>query len=241
MYLLADQSSNAKLSKNSEVSAGWNTSILYLAPADLSGVNLCPGSSPGCRAACLNTAGRGAMGSVQAGRMRKTRLFLDSPHVFKHQLVADLETLAGRQARTGIKQAIRLNGTSDIAWEDIPVVRGSSWFRSVMDAFPELMFYDYTKLPTRAVKQTVADWPPNYRLTFSQSEVNRNMAKRIANMNVNVAVVFAGEKLPAEYHGKPVLDGTAHDMRFLDPAGHVIGLLAKGKAKKDESGFVVNI
>lgn len=241
MYLLADQSSNAKLSKNVDINSEWNTSILYLAPADLSGTNLCPGSSPGCRAACLNTAGRGAMNSVQAGRMRKTRLFLDSPRTFMHQLVSDLETLAGRQTRTRIKQAVRLNGTSDIAWEDIPVVRGSSWFRNVMDAFPELMFYDYTKLPTRVAKQAAVGWPPNYRLTFSQSEVNRSMARRIAGMGLNVAVVFAGQKLPPEYHGKPVLDGTVHDMRFLDPAGHVIGLLAKGKAKGDKSGFVVNI
>lgn len=249
MFLLADQSSNAKLAKNQNENANWQTSILYLSPADSSGltdasgapVNICPAASPGCRAACLNTAGRGAMSSVQAGRLRKTRLLIDSPSVFRHQLVADLETLVNRQRRTGIRQAVRLNGTSDLSWEAIPVVRGSQWYAGIPQAFPELQFYDYTKLPVRAARKSVAEWPSNYHLTFSRSEVNDTVARRLAGAGVNVAVVFSGETLPEQWFGRPVIDGTAHDMRFLDDAGVIVGLLAKGRAKRDESGFVVNL
>lgn len=245
MYLLADQASNAKLSKNSAVASNWNTSILYLSPADSSGTNICPASSPGCRAACLNTAGRGAMGSVQAGRMRKTRLFLDDRAEFMRQLVLDLTTIANRQERTGIKQAIRLNGTSDIDWENIWCTHGGVQWTNVMSAFPQLTFYDYTKLPARVRDARVGgdpDFPSNYYLTFSRSEVNNVVAKRLAVTGlINVAVVFQGEQLPDTWFGRPVIDGTEHDMRFLDKTGVIVGLLAKGKAKRDHTGFAIAV
>ncbi len=185
MFLLADQSSNAKLSKNLGVTAEWQTSILYLSPSDSSGlgVNMCPAASPGCRAACLNTAGRGAMNSVQAGRLRKTWLYVNNRAEFNRQLVADLETVARRQVRTSIKQAIRLNGTSDICWEYNPVMRGGVNYSGVPQAFPELQFYDYTKLPERARKAAIGLFSyANYHITFSRSEVNDNVcAKLLAN------------------------------------------------------------
>lgn len=242
MYLLADQSSNAKLSKNSITTVAWQTSILYLSPAGSSGlgVNLCPAASPGCRAACLNTAGRGAMTSVQLGRLRKTRLYVNDRFEFNRQLVADLETIARRQARTGIKQAIRLNGTSDICWESHQILCGDTVFDGVPQAFPELLFYDYTKLPSRAKRSVELPWPGNYHLTFSRSEVNQVQVDRILrDTDVNVAVVFHGTQLPEEWHGRTVIDGTLHDMRFLDPPGVIVGLLTKGKAKQDGTGFAV--
>lgn len=233
MYLLADQSSNAKLSKNADITSRWQTSILYLSPADSSGlgVNLCPAASPGCKAACLNTAGRGVMSSVQLGRLRKTKLFVQDRAEFLRQLQADLMTLRKRQERTGIRQAVRLNGTSDIAWED----------RGIIQEFPDLMFYDYTKRPDRAIKSVSGSWPMNYHLTFSRSEVNQRATTLVAENGVNVAVVFSGDKLPERWGGLPVIDGTEHDMRFLDPQRVVVGLLAKGKARADRSGFAINL
>ena len=64
---------------------------------------------------------------------------------------------------------------------------------------------------------------------------------------VNVAVVFntrKGKALPTTWNSLPVIDGDAHDLRFLDPRtphGIIIGLRAKGRARKDTSGFVVNL
>lgn len=231
MKLLSDQSSNAKLSKNTSVNDRWQTSILYLAPANEADpdVNLCPGSTPGCRATCLFTAGRGQMSCVRTARIRKTLLFLNQRQHFLGLLGADLERLVKRQKKTGIRQAIRLNGTSDVRWELIPVERSHVPFQGIPQAFPELQFYDYTKLPNRS-----KNLPPNYSLTFSQSEANARVAHASP---FNVASVFR-HALPATWLGRPVIDGTTHDMRFLDPKGVVVGLLAKGQAVKDRSGFV---
>lgn len=241
MKLLSDESSNAKLSKNDH--ADWRTWILYLAPADIiPGVNLCPAASAGCRAACLFTAGRGQMSSVQAARVRKTVYWRDDRAGFLRDLVEDLERVSRLAFKeNGQNQAVRLNGTSDIAWEETPVTRNGTEHSSVMAAFPEIQFYDYTKRPERAAASLRAGWPSNYALTFSRAEHNGPLAERLAQRGANVAVVFAGKELPAVWHGRRVIDGTAHDMRFLDPKGVVVGLLAKGLARRDTSGFVVII
>lgn len=243
MKLLSDQSSNAKLSKNAGVNAAYRTSILYLAPADtaVKGKSVCPASTPGCRKACLFTAGRGAMNSVQKARVRKTKVYLNYPQLFAAQLKADLERLVKRQKKTGVRQVIRLNGTSDIDWENFKMARGGKLHAGVPQAFPELQFYDYTKRPERALKHaTSINWPSNYHLTFSQSEVNAPIVKRLQGLSaeLNAAIVFT--ELPTHWKGRRVIDGTLHDMRFLDPPGVVVGLLPKGAAKRDKSGFVVS-
>jgi hypothetical protein len=241
MSLLASQGSNAKLAKNVAVSQEFESHILYLKPADSSdlGVNLCPAATAGCMAACLNTAGRGGMNSVQAGRQRKTELYVNDRPEFLRQLSAELSRLVKRAAKTGRMQAVRLNGTSDIAWERQPIVRDGVEYPGVPQAFPELQFYDYSKLPARAVLSIGQAWPKNYRLTFSRSESNGRIAAQLLVAGVNVAVVFDKESKPAA-DGLTVIDGDAHDMRFLDPkGGWIIALTAKGRAKKDCSGFVV--
>ncbi len=238
MILLSPQSSNAKLSKNSDVTDQWETSILYLTPADGADpkVNLCPASTPGCRAACLYTAGRGQMTSVQKARLSKTKRFLADQSNFMADLVADLVRLSHRQERTGVKQAIRLNGTSDIDWENILCKRDGKIFFNVMTAFPDLQFYDYTKRLTRVSPKYPL--PPNYHLTFSESEVNGKFCSTSHVGSVNIATVFQGPDLPNQWRGRQVIDGTKHDMRFLDPPGVVVGLVAKGKAKQDKTHFV---
>lgn len=225
--------SNAKTRKGE--AQGYLTGILYLVPADGSGLgNLCPHASAGCRAACLYTAGRGVMAPVKAGRMRKTRLFFESAPRFVDTLAADVETLMRRAAKRGLIPCVRLNGTSDIPWERM---RGTDG-RTLMERFPSVTFYDYTKRPNRA---TV--WP-NYHLTFSRSECNDAQAMRELESGRNVAVVFStrkGEALPLFWHGYRVIDGDMTDLRFLDPSegcAVVVGLRAKGDAKGETSGFV---
>ncbi len=232
---------NPKLMKGEK--QGYLSFVLHLAPSKLSGYNTCPMASVGCALACLNTAGRGGMfkkgettNAIQKARIRKTVEFFENREGFMQTLADDI--LAGiRQAkRKNMIPVFRLNGTSDIRWETIPVYDynkdGIVWYNNIMEMFPEVQFYDYTKLTNRR------DLPANYHLTFSRSESNEMDALHIlANGTMNVAVVF--DELPAKWAGVKVVSGDDTDLRFLDEQGVVVGLKSKGKAKKDNSGFTV--
>lgn len=217
------------------------TAIMYLTPWKSAGINLCPMAEvAACIDGCLNTAGRGQMSSVAAGRARKTQWFASDRDGFMVQLVTDLESFSRYCAKRGIQPCVRLNGTSDIRWELIPVQRGAHTLGNVFLAFPEIQFYDYTKIANRRVEHTT---PGNYHLTFSYSAANPAYAKQVGialDRGMNVAVVFrSSEIIPTEFLGRPVHNGDESDLRFTDPAGVVVALYAKGKAKKDQSGFVV--
>ena len=207
---------------------GYQTYIMHLAPSTLSGYNTCPMASAGCAAACLNTAGRGRFTAIQEARIRKTKWFFEDRESFMAQLVKDIQAAIRKADREQMIPVFRLNGTSDIRWETVPVVGG---FRNIMERFPTVQFYDYTKLANRR------DIPSNYHLTFSRSESNDGYVVEMMNRGVNVAVVF--DTLPEMYLGAKVIDGTETDLRFLDEKGVIVGLLAKGKAKKDNSGFTI--
>lgn len=219
MKLLAVE--NAKTIKGE--SLGYLTGILYLVPSDLSGVNLCPFSSAGCRAACLNTAGRGKFDSIQEARLIKTIHFLNNKVGFIDQLRSDIQALIRRSKREGLTPCVRLNGTSDILWERIAP--------ELFTEFSDVQFYDYTKFPEK-IRNNI---PSNYHLTYSFSE-----EEQVIDSTLNTAIVFK-DVLPNEYKGKQVINGTEHDLRFLDTKNVIVGLLAKGKAKQDTTGFVVNV
>lgn len=214
---------NPKLVKGE--SKGFLSFILHLAPASLSGYNVCPSASNGCAAACLNTAGRGGIfPAIQEARIRKTRWFFEDRETFLAQLVKDIKAGIKLAHKRGLTPVFRLNGTSDIRWENYGIIQ----------QFPDVQFYDYTKLANRR------DLPPNYHLTFSRSESNDLVLPNIAH---NIAVVFdtpKGKALPTTWNGRPVIDGDETDLRFLDPTGVIVGLRGKGKARKgDHNGFVV--
>lgn len=232
---------NPKILKG--MAQGYNTYILHLAPANVSGYETCPKRTAGCTAACLNTAGRGGMfkrgettNVIQEARKRKTRMFFENRVEFMRLLVADIELAIKQSAKVNLIPVFRLNGTSDLAFEKFEVVRNGQLFRNVFAAFPEVQFYDYTKILGRKVAHIA-----NYHLTFSAADGNdADVAKALA-MGMNVATVFGIKKtepMPETYNGVAVFNGDDSDLRFLDPKGVVVGLYAKGKAKKDTSGFV---
>ena len=184
-----------------------------------------------CKNACLNTAGLGGVyPSIQKARQRKTDLFLNDRDEFMRQLVHDIEKFIRACDRKEKKPAIRLNGTSDIQWEKIDIDG-----QNIFEMFPQIQFYDYTKIPTRKV-----DKIPNYHLTWSYSEANEKYAEMFDQVPNNKAVVFRTKDLPSMFRGLKVIDGDTHDMRFLDKPNSVVGLKAKGQAKKDYSGFVID-
>jgi len=224
-YLAID--TNSKTIKGQ--SKGYMTGILYLSPANESGKNLCAHASIGCMAACLYTAGRGAMSNVKDARMKKTMAFLKDKTAFSTQIKKDIDYIVRKAKKAGMIPCIRLNGTSDLPWHNIG---------EIMQTFPHVQFYDYTPSPFRMLQFLKGELPENYHLTFSRKEDNDGFVENVLEKGGNVAVVFADE-LPKEWKGKRVVNGDETDLRFLDDKNVVVGLKAKGKGKKDSSGFVV--
>jgi hypothetical protein len=265
---------NPKVMKGTE--QGFLTSILHLAPATLSGYEVCPSRSTGCTNACLNISGMGGIfkigedtNTIQQSRIRKTRWFFEDRKAFLLQLAKDISSAIRLADKHKLVPVFRLNGTSDIRWENYGII----------EQFDGVQFYDYTKLPNRR------NLPTNYHLTFSRSESNEHYVPMAFDNGMNVAVVFRkdgakvkriytlAERLankekrerqlatrdltrpkkpykarkvdlswvPTTFYDKPVFHGDNSDLRFLDPKGSVVALLAKGNAKYDTSGFIVDI
>jgi len=260
-YNLLSVGSNPKIDKSNKVSSKYWSVIMHLRPVN---TKICPYQDIAkCKNACLNTAGLGGVyPSIQKARQRKTDLFLNDRDEFMKQLVHDIHKFIRACDRKEKKPAIRLNGTSDIQWETIFLkeVNGTyitnkgmkhmgedyldtvnlelhkeKDFKNIFEMFPQIQFYDYTKIPTRKV-----DKIPNYHLTWSYSEANEKYAEMFDQVPNNKAVVFRTKDLPSMFRGLKVIDGDTHDMRFLDKPNSVVGLKAKGKAKKDYSGFVID-
>ena len=123
-----------------------------------------------------------------------------------------------------------MNGTSDLDWDGIApslVAHGESL---------GMERYDYTKVPGRRKRVRAS-----YSVTFSLSATNDREAGQWLRDGGNVAVVFR-KALPATFtidgETRPVINGDESDLRFLDDSGVIVGLKAKGKARKDTSGFV---
>lgn len=212
---------------------GYMTGVMYLAPSNESKViNTCPHASAGCRAACLFTAGRGAFSPVRQARINKTILFKRDKAAFMAFLKKDIDALIKKAHRNNMVPVVRLNGTSDLPWENIRFEDG----KNIMESFPDIQFYDYTKNFERMVAFVSGKMPENYHLTFSRSESNQAEVLAIMAKGGNIAAVF--NPLPA-MEGK-FIDGDESDLRFLDKKNSVVVLKAKGKAKKDKSGFVVS-
>jgi len=216
------------------VKKGYSTAVLYLAPAKEAGkADVCPFASNGCRKACLYSAGRGKMNSVVTARIQKTLEFFHDKVAFVDVLTKDVKKHAIKSAKNNLIPCVRLNGTSDLPWESL---KGSNG-KSVIESHSDIQFYDYTKSIVRMIKFLKGEFPSNYQLTFSKSECNEKACLEVLKAGGNVAVVFRNK--PATWNGFKVVDGDDSDLRFNDGKGVVIGLSAKGDAKKDTTGFVV--
>lgn len=203
---------------------------MYLSPYNSGGYgNTCNKATPGCIQSCLNTAGRGAFSNVQNARKRKTEMFFTNHVHFKDILRQDLSLFSKYCQEHNLQGFVRLNGTSDIDWSKIKLNKMNI---NIYEEFSNLIFYEYTKDWSRTSKQK------NYYITYSASEhtLPEQIKNKIINGN-NVAVVF--QKLPLKYLGIDVLNGDETDLRPFDQKQKIVGLLAKGRAKKDNTGFVI--
>ena len=226
---------NPKIQKGTKL--GYLSFILHLAQSTLSGHNTCPKATAGCIAACLNTAGRGGMfrrgettNTIQKARIRKTEYFYNARQDFMLDLKKDIEKGIKMAEKLGLTPVFRLNGTSDLSWEKYDMLPGLN----VFECFTTVQFYDYTKILGRKVKGI-----ENYFLIFSKADGNNADVALAQAAGMNVAAVF--DRIPESYAGVEVINADEHDLRFLDPKGVIAGLKAKGRAKKDYSGFVIRL
>jgi hypothetical protein len=244
MTILSNASTNPKTRKKLE-EFGYEAVIHHMCPDKLADGyhTVCPWSSPGCRASCLNTSGRSQvkgnitkrnleMYMIHRSRIAKTTDFFSNRDWYCDDLMGELVNLETRAIKKGCTPVARLNGTSDVPWERyIP-----------MTAFSNTQFYDYTKGYKRMFKylNESRSFPSNYHLTYSFDEhTTPRQVGRILHYGGNVAVVFR-EQIPEEFWGYKVISGMEHDFRFRDPRGYIVGLVARGRAKKDTTGFVVD-
>ena len=246
---------NPKVLKGEKIS-NYLTAIMHLSPIN---TKICPYQDvAGCKEACLNTAGRGGIikkgettNVIQEARKRKTNLYLEDRNTFMTYLITDIQKFVRYCEKKDKLPCIRLNGTSDIQWENIYIGNMEQYSldttdiklfnkkehdldcKNIFELFPDVQFYDYTKIPTRKVSDI-----KNYHLTWSYSEANMKYANWFDKIAYNIAVVFNGS-LPIHFKGREVVNGDETDLRFLDKGNVIVGLKAKGKAKKDMSGFVI--
>jgi len=236
-YKLLGVGTNAKTIKGD--GSEYLTAILYMTPykvmVDGKLFNSCSmAAMASCIEGCLYTAGRGAFNNVQTARQRKAEWFYRDKDSFMSQLYEDITKFSNYCFKRGIKPCVRLNGTTDIRWELIKFSDGLN----VFEQFSDVQFYDYTKIPNRK-----ADYP-NYHLTWSYSSANPKYEKLfwdVIRKGMSVAVVFRKPIDMTTWRGYKVVDGDKDDLRFLDPKQSIVALYAKGRAKKDTSGFVVDL
>ena len=233
--LLTQRNRQPKIDKNMKVQVDGR--VLHLAPAKDSGYEVCAMRSPGCTVACLNKAGFHYKGirNKHTARINRTKMFFEDRMLFMDRLAQEIYNSERYAKKNDMICGIRLNGTSDIPWESV----GYRGYKNVMEVFPDVKFYDYTK------RYNGMHLPVNYRLTFSRSEDNGKHCRTAMENGMNVAVVFRGD-LPRFIDDVRVIDGDAHDWRYGDYDNYpneriIIGLKAKGlDAKNDTSGFVVD-
>ena len=234
---------NAKTSKNTKY--GYLKGIQYLAPYNTSGVNICPmAEKAGCIDSCLYYSGRGKFQNVQQARLNRTKLYLNNQSEYFNQLITEIRALIKKADKKELRPLVRLNGTSDIRWENIGFVFEGTYYRNIFEFFPEVRFMDYTKIPNRGdSKNGLNDFPSNYDLTFSYSGAPafKKYNQRAIDKGVRIAVVFdRAETIPLQFHGRKVLSGDDNDLTFTKDKNSILALYAKGSKGEIQAGIDTN-
>jgi hypothetical protein len=209
---------------------------IYLAPAKSSGYEVCPGRTKECTTACLSQSGRNIMDQgreiINGSRIKKTRLFFENRQFLVSWIIDEIKSAKAKAARDGYRFSVRLNNTSDISPEEFYIIQDGTKI-NLLEYFPDVQFYDYTKVPERVQLLLKYD---NYDLTFSYTGRNWDICQQMINQGIRVAAVF--NKVPEEYIGLPVIDGDKYDMRYLDPQKCIVGLKYKKVRTKLETNNI---
>ena len=215
------------------------TYSLYLAPAKMSGYEVCPKRNEECTSLCLNESGMNRIdvrkNTINESRIKKTKLFFEEREFFVNWLIDEISITKKKAENLGYKFSVRLNNTSDLSPELFyTTIDGKK--KNLLEIFPDVQSYDYTKVYNR-IKLTKKY--PNYDLTFSFSGYNFEECIESLNNDVRVAVVF--KKVPEKFWGYNVIDGDKYDMRYKDSTNVIVGLKFKTVRNKikEQYKFVV--
>jgi hypothetical protein len=235
---LGGVSTSSKIS-HSKTYSHQHTYGVYLAPANLSGYNVCSHSTPECRLGCLNTSGRAGieefsgLTKIHDCRVKKTKLFYEEPEFFMSWLMAEIKMYQKRATRKGYYFSVRLNCTSDIDWQNVKV-NG----QNIFEIFPEVAFYDYSKSHLKFENK-----PLNYHLTYSFTGRNTEHCLALLERGYNVAVVFKVKheiELPKYFMNHVVINGDLTDYRISDAKGIIVGLKWKRIANREAEKKIIN-
>ena len=215
------------------------TYALYLAPANLSGYETCPGRSDECTALCLNNSGMNSMimqdDRITKSRIKKTKMFFENRPYFMEWLIAEIKNGKKLADKKGFSFSVRLNNTSDIDPREFYVIENGVKI-NVLEMFPDIMFYDYSKVLSRLQLPKLYD---NYNLTYSYSGYNMKQCMEAINNGVNIAMVF--KNVPPTFNGFEVINGDLNDLRYRDGKGVIVGLKFKRVREKltSDNKFVI--
>ena len=244
MKLLSNPTTNYKSNKNIKI--GYNTYYLSLAHSDISGYNVCAMANKlmakennknksSCSSVCVAYNGNAQrFPKIMEARIRKTKLFFEDRNEFFRLLIKDINAAIKSSIKKQLIPTFRLNTYSDIKYENIKVNHNNKVYNNIFEIFPEIKFYDYSKIANRKT-------PKNYELTYSYYGNKKALNNEINNKNV--AIVF--DQLPKKYKNRIVIDGDKTDLRTIENDGLnvVVGLKFKGskKALNDgiNEGFVI--
>lgn len=236
---LGSVNSSSKIAKGLKYNE--STYILYLAPAKLSGYEVCPMRTDECTAACLNESGRNKIdihkNQINKARIKKTKLFFEDREFFMGWLIYEIGKEKANAERKGMRFSVRLNGTSDL---DPTTFKLDN--KNILEWFPDVNFYDYTKISKRF---RLLEKYPNYDLTYSFSGYNMmDCITLLKEGKGRVAMVFEGKQLPTKWSGYNVIDGDAYDMRYLDEENVIVGLKFKKVRNKIDTAnnkFIISM
>lgn len=189
-------------------------------------LNFCVGSNKACRSTCLVYSGNNPVADKQVpAKLARSEALLREPVAWLRMFAEAINWHVDYCNKKGLVPYVRPNVLSDIPWELV--------FPDMFELFPDLWFYDYTKVPGRSAPRR------NYDLTFSFSGTNGIATEHELSRGHRIAVVFWLQKPCSRYQhpcdspseltflGQRVIDGDPHDFRPLDPPGSVIGLSYK--------------
>ena len=235
-------STNTKLLKDSS----YTIYGLSLAPHKYSGRNVCPEAGVCSDICTLWYRGMTVQPQVRNAMKRRTNEFFDNRTNFLDRLHSDLDNLAKKP-----NPAARLNVASDIPWEKVD--------KTLFTDHPNIKFYDYTKITSRAIKKARGEMPDNYHIVYSWSErSDKRTVNWLIKNGVNTNIVVNVDYVPGHRIGTlpkqvkigtkwwPTVDGDKIDVRLPEVDGLHKAILVRAKIKKAllqkyiKSGFIID-